>query len=233
MEKEHAAALDEESTSFPTWIFESDFALPPKVCILAPGPRGRPHYADIPDDYCVIAVNKAVLIPEVKADMWLINLFDQDWFEAANEAFDGVCILWREAQDSERYSPAVEQRLSLVDGDKSYYFWIQYPGLDQYTMPFFSLSDLDHTIMSGGTVTGAALQLAYHFGAREVLLCGVDMSGDAYFDGSLSERGGHGEIWNSTKAVNFLIKQVLQKKSIEVATLSPTKLDVPFWDRNR
>ena len=36
----------------------------------------------------------------------------------------------------------------------------------------------------GGTVTGCALQLAYNLGATTILLCGADMSGDDYWDGT-------------------------------------------------
>lgn len=229
MNREHTATIEEESAVSARWIFDSDFALPPKVCILAPGPNGKPHYADIPDDYCVISVNKAVMIPEVETDVWLMNLADQEWFEEANAAFDGVRVFWRESEDSHRFSPAIEARLMAACRPDTYYFLGERPGLDKHTIPFFLLSDLDDTIMSGGTVTGAALQMAYHFGAREVLLCGADMSGDSYWDGSLSEKQGHGAVWNSTGVVNFLIHRVLSEKGIPVTTLSPTRLDVPFW----
>ena len=212
-------------------ILESEFALPPKVCILAPGPRGRPHYADIPDDYCVIALNKAVLIPEVKIDIWLMNLYDQDWFETANAAFEGVRIFWREAEDSGDYTPAAEKRLLSIDHTNCYYFRVVRPGLHLLRKTPIPLEELIvRGILDGGTVTGAALQLAYHFGAHEVLLCGADMSGDAYFDGSMSEQLGHGEVWPCNGDLNTLIRWMTQTQGINVTTLSPTKLDVPFWD---
>ena len=233
MEKERVAPLDEEPASLPTWIFESDFRLPPKVCILAPGPRGRPHYGDIPKDYCVIALNKAVFIPEVKIDIWLMNLADQDWFEAANAAFDGLRVFWREEKENRDYSSAVEKRLLAIDNTNSYYFRVIRPGL-YLSKKGKSLDQLtERGILDGGTVMGAALQLAYHFGAHEVLLCGADMSGDAYWDGSLSEQLGHGATWSCTGELNTLIRWMTQTHGITVMTLSPTKLDVPFWNGSR
>ena len=153
---------------------------PPRVCILAPGLNGKPHYADIPDDCCVIALNKAVLIPEVKVDVWLMNLADQDWFEEVNAAFDGVRVFWRELKESVDYDLEVEKRLLAIDNTDCYYFRVLRPGL-QHIRTGTSIEQLiDLHILAGATVTGAALQLAYHFGVREVLLCGADMSGDAY-----------------------------------------------------
>ena len=231
MDNKRGVIVDEESASRPAWIFDTDFRLPSKVCILAPGPNGKTHYADIPDDYTVLAVNKAVLIDAVEADAWLMNLADQAWFEAANAVFEGVRVFWREEPDSPDYNPAVEKRLSAAYTQNTYYFRIQRPGLDENTMPLFSITDMDHAILSGGTVSGAALQLAYHFDVREVLLCGVDMSGTTYWDGTVSEmEQWHGDVWHSAKAVDFLIKEVLSKKGIIVTTLSPTRLDVPYWD---
>ena len=46
-------------------IYESDYRLPEKVCVVAPGPQGRHYYHQIPEDYSVIVVSKAVLIPEI------------------------------------------------------------------------------------------------------------------------------------------------------------------------
>lgn len=215
-------------------IFDSDFALPPKVCILAPGPNGKPHYDDIPDNYCVIALNKAVFIPEVKIDVWLMNLYDQDWFEAANEAFDGVRVFWRENEDCNDYTPEAEARLLAIQDTLCYYFKVVRPGLHILRKTPIPLEELVlRGILDGGTVTGAALQLALHFGARDVLLCGADMSGDAYWDGTFSEQKNHGDIWSCTGDLNTLIRWMGRKHGITVTTLSPTKLDVPYWSGSR
>ncbi len=209
-------------------IFESDFALPPSVCILAPGLKGKPHYTDIPDDCCVIALNKAVLIPDVRIDVWLMNLDDQDWFETANAAFDDVRVFWRE-EESLACDLTVEKRLLAIDNTDCYYFRVLRPGLHHLRTGVSIEQLIGPHILSGGTVTGAALQLAYHFGAREVLLCGTDMSGDAYWDGSVGEQLGHGEIWSCIGELNTLIRWMTQTHGITVTTLSPTKLDVPYW----
>ena len=208
-------------------IFDTDFRLPSKVCILAPGPNGKTHYADIPDDYTVLAVNKAVLIDAVEADVWLMNLADQAWFEAANAVFEGVRVFWREEPDSPHYNPVIEQRLQATDHTPCYYFHAVRPGLRRLRTGHSIAQLIGLHILSGGTVTGAALQLACHFGAREVLLCGVDLSGDDYWDGSVGEQPGNGETWRSIDVLNALIRWMTLAQGIAVATLSPTKLDVP------
>lgn len=209
-------------------IFESDFSLPPRVCVLAPGPWGVPHYAEIPDDCAVIALNKAVMIPGVRIDVWLMNLFDQAWFEEANDTFDGVRVFWREEKTSVDYDPAVEARLLAIDNPVCYYFRVVRPGLHLLRKFAIPLEDLTRRgILDGGTVTGAAIQLAYHFGSREVLLCGADMCGDEYFDGSFSEQLGHGDVWSCTGDLNRLIRWLGETQGMTITSLSPTRLDVP------
>jgi len=197
-------------------IFESDIHLPPKVCILSPGPNGRPHYGDIPDDCCVIAVSKAVLIPEVQADIWVMNHADQDWFEAANAAFEGMRVFRDEA--------VLEAQAVLGEELPCYSF-------DALRGPLglVIFKPVDQVIRSGGSVSGCALQFAYNFGAREILLCGVDMSGDSYWDGTVNVQPQHGETWNVVKYLNPLIRWMIEERGIRIATLSPTRLAVAFY----
>ena len=66
-------------------IFDSNFHLPEKVCIVAPGPNGNGHYHKIPGDYYIIAVSKAVLIKDLSPECWIMTHGDQNWFPEASD----------------------------------------------------------------------------------------------------------------------------------------------------
>ena len=200
-------------------IFDADIRLPPRVCVLAPGPKGIPYYDQIPDDCCVIAVSKAVLIPEVKADIWVMNHADQDWFEAAYASFDGMRVFENGA--------IVEAEARLGEELTCYSFHALRGALG-----LIVFKPVDRVIRSGGSVSGVAMQFAYNFGAREIVLCGVDLSGDGYFDGTVNVQPSgerRGETWDVTQNVDLLIRWMIEEQGIKIATLSPTKLTVPAY----
>ena len=82
-----------------TWtnIFTSDFRLPERVCIVAPGPQGKAYYGAIPADHLVIAVSKSVLIPQLRPQVWLMNHVHQPWFDEAIGGFDGIRVFHQDA----------------------------------------------------------------------------------------------------------------------------------------
>lgn len=198
-------------------IYESDFRLSPKVCILAPGPNGKAHYDEIGRDWCVIAVNKAVMIPQVRPDMWMINHSNQDWYPAADEQFNGKRVY--------RLGAAPTAAPPLESGP-----WYYYAPPDKRLDPNNLAEIEDGIIRFGGTVVASALQLAYHFGGREVFLCGVDMSGHDYWDATTNDdpaaRVLHGETWEAVPYLNPLI-EYLSGRGLRICSLSPTKLNVP------
>ena len=193
-------------------IFESDFSLPKKVCILAPGPNGKAHYAEIPRDFCLIAVANAVLIPEVGPDIWMMNHADQEWYERAESSFEGICIFG---------DAAMKIRPELPGKKVCYYFEPPVEPLNRDMS-----ASIEGVIRIGGSIVGCALQLGYNFGAKEILLCGVDMSGDGYWNGTANTQVKHGETWSTVERLNPLIRWLWERKGISVYTLSPTKLNV-------
>ena len=196
-------------------IFESDFRLPHKVCILAPGPNGKGHYGRIPAGFCVIAVSKAVLIPDVRAEIWMMNHADQPWFGEAAASFDGVCIFGDGAVEAQ----------PVLTGKRSCYCYTPADGLLEPDW----LRPVDGVIRIGGSIVGCALQLAYNFGATEILLCGADLSGDQYWDGGLNPQPTHGETWSAVQRLSPLLKWLMEEKKIKISTLSPTRLPVPEY----
>jgi hypothetical protein len=200
-------------------IFESNLALPKKVCIVAPGANGAPYQRLIPNDYYQIAVSKAVLCKTINPRAWVTNFVNQDWYPKADSSFSGIRIF--------RKSSA-----NILLGERP----IQEP--IYYFDPLTEVPDkihavhrrpVDGLIRSGGSISGIAIQVAYNLGATDILLCGVDMSGDGYWDGTANPQNSHGEVWSFTPRLQNLINMLSEEKSIRFATMSPTKLILPRW----
>jgi len=197
-------------------LFASNLELPPKVCVVAPGPNGKGHYASIPSDFCVIAVAKAILITEVSADIWMMTHSHQAWYGEADAAFDGLRI----------YSYDAAMRvLPTLAGKKNCYYFKPHPEL----LDPNGVRSVDRVIKYGGTIVGNAIQFAYHFGATDILLCGADMSGDGYWDGTLNHERVHGDVWDAVSYLNPLLEWLRSEKGINISTLSQTKLCVPKY----
>jgi hypothetical protein len=199
-------------------LFGSGWRLPAKVCIVAPGPNGRSHYGEIPEDYYKIALSKAALIPAVRASVWIMCHTQQDWYGEASASFRGVRIYGDAA------ARQAEQEL-LALGCECYCFYPPPDSLSPEVRP------VEGAIRVGGSISGIALQIAYNFGARDILLCGVDMSGDGYFDGTMNVQPSHGDTWGAVKNLNPLIRWMIEKRGLRIHTLSPTRLDVAMHGR--
>ena len=200
-------------------VFTAGLRLPETVCILAPGPNGREHYERIPPHACVIAVAKAVLIPGVRAGLWMMTHGDQPWYTQADAAFQGVRVYSREAAGAARPSPWGRPHCYSFE-------MVQDPLEPDVLRP------VDGLIRLGGTISGCALQLAYNLGAREILLCGVDMAGEGYWDGTTNVQPMHGDTWMAAANLDFLIRWMMEAKGLKVASLSPTRLKVPAVTRS-
>jgi len=90
-------------------------------------------------------------------------------------------------------------------------------------------------IRYGASVSALAIQLAYNLGAKEILLCGVDMSGNSYWDKTENEDPEvldiHGDTWSSVKRLNPLLHYLRTELNIKVSTLSESKLDIPYYTK--
>ena len=203
-------------------IFDSDFRFPEKVCIVAPGPNGIGRYEEIPAGFSVIAVSKAVLIPELRPSVWMMNHVHQPWYKEGNKSFRGVRVFGYDAANAIEKTVTVKQN-EYAQG-ASYYF---NPPDEPLGLELFV--PVDGCIRIGATTSACAVQLAYNFGAREIILCGVDMSGDGYFDGTTNENPNHGKTWPAAARLNVLIHWLMANKGLRITTLSPTRLDVPRY----
>lgn len=196
-------------------IFNSKFSLPNKVYILAPGPNGRKSYNNIPSESVIIAVNKAVLIPGIQADIWMLNFLTPgvlEWYDEADSRFSGTRIFRKEAINH------------LPNYKSQGYFFPVLKGANE-KLSENGIKSIDGVIRPGVTISGLAIQLAYNFGAKEIILCGVDMSGFEYWDGSSYPHTKHGSTWEYTGRLNNLIRLLLNK-GISIYSISPTMLNI-------
>jgi hypothetical protein len=195
----------------------SDLRLAPKVCIVAPGRNGSDNYRRIPADFQILAVSKAVLVPDLRPAIWMMTHSDQDWFSEANRNFRGIRIFSRDA--------ALGAAAAVWDTSDMYYF---VPPSDSF-LDLEMSQPLDRVIRYGATVSACAVQFASIFGAREILLCGVDMSGDEYFDGTVNPNANHGDTWPAAMRLQSLLRRLIDERGLSFATLSPTRLELPEY----
>jgi hypothetical protein len=198
-------------------LAESGLRLGRKVCIVAPGPNGRGHYQRIPTDFQIVAVSKAVRIPGLRPAIWMMTHSDQPWFAEANRGFHGIRIFSH---------GAALHAADALQGTPDCYFFV--PPSDSF-LELEVRQPLDDVIRYGATVSACAIQFAYIYGATEILLCGVDLSGDEYFDGAVNINANHGDSWPAAQRLQPLLKHLIEDKGLLIATLSATKLELPTY----
>jgi hypothetical protein len=203
-------------------ILRSGISLGEKVCVVAPGPNGKDHYHEIPEDFSILVVNKAVLIEELNPDWWVISHTDTEWFPIADKQYTGIRV----------YNDCNTDSLSIAallnSKDKIYSYKAEHkPLAEKLVLP------VKGCIRFGASVSAMAIQMAYNCGANEILLCGVDMSGNSYWDKTENDETEvqhlHGEVWDSVKRLNPLLHYMRNELNVKICTLSKTQLDLPFY----
>ncbi|MDC8005422.1 DUF115 domain-containing protein [Aureisphaera galaxeae] len=203
-------------------ILSSGITFGPKVCIVAPGPNGVAHYDAIPQDFTVIAVNKAMLIDGLEPDWWVIAHCDTQWFREADRKFRGNRI-YRDVTVPEITETALKNSENRI---------YEYKTAEEL-LQADKVLPVQGYIRKGASVSAVSVQLAYNLGAAEILLCGVDMSGNKYWDKSENEDPNvlhlHGEVWDSVSRFNPLLHYMRHELGVKISTLSETTLNVPFY----
>jgi len=215
-------------------ILTTDHVFPNTVYILAPGYEGRKQYDRISDDAFVITVNKGFQIPNVHKNLWLAEdvglLSFQPWFA---DAVRGVI-----AERNELMAP---ETTVVIDSGKMFTLFPDaryvYNSTPSYLNFGRNIGDgtgpyemIPGCLRGRATISSKAMQLAVKKGAKRIILCGVDMQGDKYFDGSIT-KSGHisGGVaqgnWYFVPHFNKLVER-LTMKGIDVVSLSPTALSV-------
>jgi hypothetical protein len=220
------------------------------VYVLGTGLEGVPHYGRIPWNAWVIGTNKAICLQggmdkrhpsdikermaEAKAAdpteasipmaIWLCadtTLYMQEWFQ-------------REVDVTIRCGFTLSNRINPTVVFSDHGLMERYP-----SVPFFfrhgrtlrkdpKFRPLPGVLRCGASIASQAVQLAFWKGARRIVLCGVDMRGLEYFDGTVNKQNNlkpdgtskHLRMFNGLCAW-------LKGKGVEVVSLSPTALNIP------
>lgn len=184
------------------------------IYIVAPGKLGKDFYKDIPEDAYVIVVNKAIELIDtgvVKASkvLWLVGelvSFKTDWFKQYGEKYKDILCTGRVLLEHMSFKPfkvfEYHLKIDFVKG----------------------------ALSVGTTVGGMAIQLGVHLGGENIVLCGMDLFGNIYFDGS---DGGRKDRENSSWKMQIArIGRLLDViPNIKLFSLSPTKLKVDKYKK--
>lgn len=216
----------------PIDILQSGFMPGHTIYILAPGPKGKPYWSEIPDNAFVIAVNQAIEIPNVNKSIWLCadkTLPEKKWFkknliellEACNPLND--VILPTPVILDALIQLILNEGVLLDSYPETSYFFKQGRTLAKST------SECETGVLRGGaTISSQAVQLAFLLKVKHIILCGVDMEGHYYYDGTKTDnvqmpRGE--EKWLARQWFKALIIWI-RKQGIEITSLSPTALEL-------
>ena len=192
-------------------IFEAGFTAR-KVWVIGPGPSAADFdFNRIANTDITIALNKGIELPH-DFDLWTVidtkAIYD-DWFKLGMELHADISC----------FGPMMKGAGAI----------------GRYEFQYFPLklkpddgACVEGKIRSGGTVAAAAVQLAYHFGAEEIVLVGVDFTGSNY-DGTprLPDVDPASTIWatSGTPRINALIKWI-DSQGVNIYAVADTNLEV-------
>ncbi|HSW65408.1 MAG TPA: hypothetical protein VLH56_19180 [Dissulfurispiraceae bacterium] len=193
-------------------IFSSDIKLPETVYIVATGENGKDYYDYIPKDACTIGLNGAL---EIGIPFTYYIAFDlecprQDWWYC--DMGDAIPIFGT----------------GIAHDPRCKYYFKYRPALQQYQ----TMYDLIPGVLRGGaSISACAIQFAYYFGAKRIIMVGVDMGGTRHWNGTDVGKAGRPR-WTGADKIEILIEAMLREKEKYnpgfegVYTLSPSQIRV-------
>ncbi len=175
-----------------------------KVCIVGPHPSVTNAIQFIDPDAFIIALNRAVLIPEIDPDVFICA--------------DPVC------PTEEWFKDALQRKVSRLFSREVV---IELPSNVQVDMMFFQQTNLKTNdvepkkgeLRYNGTVFAQALQACYWTGVREVEVAGVMLEGSEYFNGEIQEKQKRGHWSTYVNICNALIKYLTVVKGMHITSL--------------
>lgn len=189
-----------------------------QAVILGSGPNALKGIRQIPDDALLITLNKAILMGGVRdADVWI----------ALASQYPG-CTWWTGAVKKKKKMRATafySNSLIRRGNQRGVEISMNYRYSVKPALTVSSFEPLEGRLRTGATVAAVALQWCYWLGIDDILLCGIDMSGKAYYDGKPVIRKQGGDPWPWRTIVDKMIRWMIDNGST-VRTLSPTKLKV-------
>lgn len=186
----------------PNWQ-GADWTLPDTVYILGSGATAAEAIWRIPSDACVIALNKAILAYQA-AKIWMCTTsayLKEEW--------------WQHAFSMPAIRLFSEHLSVFAEAD---YSFLHYPPWGREPQGWIP------GVLRIATIAGCAVNLCYFKGVKKIVLCGVDMYGDTYFDGTTSNhKFKKNSIWREQSALDSMFRAV-KKEGIVVVSLTDTYL---------
>jgi hypothetical protein len=152
----------------------------------------------------VIAVNKAIFfVPFAQVLYWSDARF-YEWYGETTDKFNGIKV-------TNKPHPKRSDIINLVDTGKD--------GLELEP----------HAVRHGGNSGYAAMNVAYHLGARKIVLLGFDMQnakgGETHFHDGYPARGTANEVMQTNMLPSFeTIAEPLRRRKVEVFNASQLSL---------
>lgn len=199
-------------------VFESNLRMRNRVIVAGSGPNGLHQGAIFPGDADIIAVNKAMALPGIQPNYWVcmdVHQAEKPWWKSFYWACKNYAL----------YTTFIfDQRYVQMGYYADYTFTV--PG----TLNHNDCAVKPGELRIGATVAGIAVQLAWHLGAKEILLYGVDMSGSKYFDGTEAEHHKDGE-WKCLNRFKGMIDFIESNSDTRIYTLTDTAIEVRKYER--
>lgn len=199
-------------------IFDHMPDMPERVYICGSGPKGAAAFKRIPEKAYCIALNGQVTFWR-KWDWWMCfdhRAVDAEWWPEVILTKETKALFGARLANRIYTDPGIYPIL------KPDYFFKYHPGISGASfVP--GQPTLLPGVLRGLTVAGSALQFAYYAGAKEVVLCGIDMFGQDHQDGHKNIDVVYKTVWpwaaNLSKLCVFL-----KNKGMNVMTISETAL---------
>ena len=176
-----------------------DYKCPEVVYIIGSGPSLSATHQKIPDDAYRVYLNGAVNIKDSKPDIWFCHcqtVPKNKWWKDTYKKYQKISMLGNFITDM---------------GYISKYYFDFYNDLPKYK------------VIVGTTVAGIAMQLFPFFGAKKIIIAGVDMQGKHRFDGSYNPENNESKERDQINRINYFI----ENNSCAYKSLGPTRFKIP------
>jgi hypothetical protein len=206
------------------------------VQIVAPGPGVSEGLKKLNPDLFTIVVNKACELP-CHADLWMVQdelAVETEWFKKGIERHFSVACFDPKYIGKHYDTPYLFESGAMLGSPVIYKPKNQLYG-DGLRVEYEAIElpvRLFHGFVRGNaTITCEAVQLAWMLGAKEIRLCGADMGGTTYYDGTdtgtdLRNDANYGYWETVCRRFNGVVKYFCGK-GIKVTSLTETALNVP------
>ena len=206
-----------------TNILDSDVAFPETVYIVATGPEAEQVHKAIPRDAFIIAVNGAIdyKLPCAPA-IWLMGdpavkekPYYKKHMDRLRESSHPVS-----AKDIRAGGSTVPVISEILEDVNTRWIELVYKPTTGGLQEAGALRKSDKTLRIGATIAGVALQLAYYLGAKKIIIVGVRLFGDRYFDGSKHTDPDRKEkAWTENQRAWDWLVNILKKNGCDVIHL--------------